>query len=516
MADARLDPGTLSAALAAMNAAAPSAKSAAYMTAVVNRIGTGYLTKLVRGTAVIAQLPSSSGTLAQGATALTIAQATVNSLLAASPSDALAVRIERNDGSAWIQIPMPAAATLSGSVAAASSIALGPFTLNFPGATGGGGGGGLTRFGVGNHMHGTNYANNANYDRHATGAFPYMPAGRTMEPAQFGPQRSHNVELLNALEDGTFVHQCHWTGRTGGISATGDGKNQYDWTRFDRWVLKVTGRGHRIALNLYGVPAWAARRPDITDQYGVAGGSSWVPNPDAWLQFARDTAQRIVNLVGAQWIESLSPWNEPLADFDAGVRSNFLTGDGYTGGITRLWADIVEFSVLGWRSIAALANTPIWVGEHNYMSEDQCRRIMSARTTSNKSVVEYATHWSWHPYGFQDFVADANGVTLTSMKAMLDRLSAEYGGANLGHVISEYGIFNPWHPPFTAWWQGLSQAERGAAILATTARAKALQFSGIVFYSLDEDNNPGLIGSPAINRACADGLTSAYLTHHVD
>jgi len=318
-----------------------------------------------------------------------------------------------------------------------------------------------------------------------------------MEPYDYGPIRSHNVEALNATG-----HNHWWTGRQ-------SQRNRYEWERLDRWVDKVTARGHPIVLNLFGVPAFAARLRDYRDVYGMVGGTSGPGDMMAWQEFVRDTTARIIERKGASNLIAVEAWNEPIGD-DVNGNGKFLVSRGYAPGHrdaqAALLADITKHTYLGVRSVPAARHVPVLYGAQAYLDGKSLDRLLNAQTTAGDLALRFCDAVSFHPYG----VFDGNGVQpgLTSLTQTIRQKLERINAGHLPLWASEVGLNAPWHDRVAKWWRGLDGDRRAATLYEWIQQYKRLGWRAVITYSAESSED--FLGTPQSNPKVAEAISRAF------
>lgn len=369
----------------------------------------------------------------------------------------------------------------------------------------------LGTFYVGSHQHGLSAG-----DRFASGTFPQST--NTMEPFNFGPIRSHDVEALHDLSIG---HMKWWTGsnRTPGAA----GGNTYTWGTLDTWTDKVVGRGHPIILVAFGVPRHAARRSDYNDNYGIPGGTSGPINFVAYREAITDTVNHIVARHGLSAILAVEGWNEALGGGDNTNTSDFCNATGYSGanGLTPLQTMVADMQKAVWDGVKASNAAALHVigPSMAYLSSGYLDDYFEMKTTGNVSIFSYCDAVAFHPYGMYDasHAWDATWANFAAFTAAIRARMTTAGISDYPIWATEVGIHAPWNPTSDAWWVSLTKAQKATALYDWIGTYYVNGWRGIITYSSDEDYQQpagydnGYIGSPGASGAEIRGaLSSAY------
>lgn len=379
------------------------------------------------------------------------------------------------------------------------------------GGTGGGGGGNTTTsFYVGSHVHGYGTS-----DRYASGTYPATngPSGdNTMYPAKFGSFRSWDNES-------DMGRLAYWTGRTGGIDASGDSKNTYDWTAVNAVLDNMSARGHTpFMLTFCGTPAWAARNQDASS-YGN-GRMSIPTNIAAWGQAVRDCVIHVRTRYGTDSVKWVEIGNECIGsdDYSNNEVSQFLNARGWPAGsstpIATLYADMVGAAAPLVKGVSAAIQ--IVVGAHTYTNEHWTRMLMAAKTQGGTAILSYADVFSVHLYGFSRRNPYRDLATKT---AQIRQWLTEYGYGSLPLADTEFGFYYPWGGSAEmSWYASLSDQQKQDYIYESIADRKALGYVGAWWYSCDASPSPGNLSffyEPERTAFARSALNSAYVNLNV-
>jgi hypothetical protein len=83
-------------------------------------------------------------------------------------------------------------------------------------------------------------------------------------------------------------------------------RNEFDFTRLDKYVALAQGNHVKVLLPLFGTPSWASARPAEIEQGNPPGSAAEPAHMDDWRNFIRAVVTRYKGQ-----IEAYEVWNEP-------------------------------------------------------------------------------------------------------------------------------------------------------------------------------------------------------------
>lgn len=307
------------------------------------------------------------------------------------------------------------------------------------------------------------------------------PVGTPPSPAPsfgYGAVRSHDF-------DGAAWYRIHLA------------RQQYDWSRLDRWVAVHAAAGKTLVYTLYGTPAWIAERSDQRDLYGHQGGAAPPRDLEALTEFVTALIQRY-NGDGRRRLHVIETWNEPHFD---------NRSDGFWWGSA---AQLVAVGRAAYKSAKQVdpgvrVLSPGFVGD---LAGALSLRLPLLVEAERSPVYQYLTspdghggvgsRWcdglAFHTYNVPPRGENAGyllGIRKLQTMLTMMKLSLPIFNTELGFTATD-----PFHQ--------LTPMQQGASLRRVAAVQAALGVRALFFYAFDDD----LVGNPSrypeVARAIGD------------